>query len=120
MSTLVFKATTIDSLMPGEGGFTVPWAMFVGADRQCWLRGTYSVHPQRRGTRDMSVIRDTNGYYIVDVGREDRRLDWKPAGIIYIENGYNIRVSKIVRDSLEIERKVPASSVNTQKRKIRF
>lgn len=55
---------TIDSMFPGETGFTVPWAVMVDLDRLMWIRGDYPIDENKGGTAQMKVHRNREGFEI--------------------------------------------------------
>lgn len=56
-----FEAPTIDSMLPGEGGYVVPWAMWVDEKRNCWLHPDYTVSTEPAGTACMRITCKTGG-----------------------------------------------------------
>lgn len=55
---------TIDNMFPGETLWTVPWAMIVDEERNCYLRADYPVHNSPCGTVQMLVHRNTKGFEV--------------------------------------------------------
>ena len=55
---------SIASMDVGEGGWTVPWAMWVGPYRALWLNGRYTIQAQSGGTAQMYVWRDEAGWHV--------------------------------------------------------
>jgi hypothetical protein len=58
------EEATIDSMSTGESGYTVPWAMWVDAERNCWLHPKYTIHHAPGGTVQMLVQLRTDGYHV--------------------------------------------------------
>jgi hypothetical protein len=59
-----YEEATIDSMVTGERGYTVPWAMWVDADRNCWLHPKYTIHADTCGTVQMRVELREDGYHV--------------------------------------------------------
>jgi hypothetical protein len=59
-----FEQDTIDAMMTGDGGYTVPWAMWVDDKRQCWLHPKYTIQAHTGGTVQMRVERRDDGYHV--------------------------------------------------------
>src|SRR6266508_1609463 len=55
---------TLDSMMTGEVAYTVPWAMWVDDQRQCWLHPKYPTHRHAHGTASMRVELRRDGYHV--------------------------------------------------------
>lgn len=53
----------LKDLLPGESGWTVPWAMAVINDR-CYLNGNYDYHEHPGGTVEMKVEHRRDGYHV--------------------------------------------------------
>ena len=69
----------IGSMMIGESGYTVPWAMAVDPNGGLWLHAgyTYDDRPGGKGkTTNMKVTRTEKGY-VVDITREGLDYRWK-------------------------------------------
>lgn len=58
------EEASIDCMMTGEHGFTVPWAMWVDASRECWLHPKYTIDLTPFGTAVMRVELRIDGYHI--------------------------------------------------------
>ncbi len=74
------EENTIDSMVTGEVGYTVPWGMWVDTDRNCWLHPKYTLHEHSGGTVQMRVELREDGYHV-----------WAPPGktwSVQAEPGY--------------------------------
>ena len=54
----------INQMDLGAAGYTVPWAMEVDNDRNCWLHPKYPVDDQPHGTAEMRVELREDGYHV--------------------------------------------------------
>lgn len=63
------EGPTVSAMAIGGVGYTMKWAMWVDAERRCWLHPGYRVVESPAGTADMRVLRDVDGYHV-----------WAPAG----------------------------------------
>ncbi len=73
---------TIDKMLPGDKGYTVPWAMYAEPNRDLFLNGKYSVQSQPGGTVQMHIERTETGV-IVDqktIGKQKYSL----GGVHYV------------------------------------
>jgi hypothetical protein len=48
----------------GQSGYTVPWAMGIDKDGECFLRGSYTCSDDTGGTCCLYVERRKDGYYV--------------------------------------------------------
>jgi hypothetical protein len=55
----------------GQSGYTVPWAMGIDADGECFLHGSHTCHETPRGTVCLYVERRKDGYYVDPSGAYD-------------------------------------------------
>ena len=59
---------TIEDMSPGDGGWTVPWAMYADKHGDLWLNGNYTLNSRSDGTVQMYVARsEADGLYRVNV-----------------------------------------------------
>lgn len=58
----------IKDMEPEESGWTVPWALHVDAQQQCWLQVTFPIHTAPGGTAQMRVQLEADGWH-VDISR---------------------------------------------------
>ena len=65
----------IVDMIAGETGFTVPWAMWIDGDNECFLNEAFSIEASSGGTVQLKITRVKNGYiaFIHDVDYE-----WSP------------------------------------------
>ena len=61
---------TIRELPIGESTWTVPWALYLDGDQECWLNGAYTQHAIPGGTVQMKVTHTAAGY-VCDITRCD-------------------------------------------------
>jgi hypothetical protein len=54
----------IGGMCTGDGGWAVPWAMWVDRERRCWLHPNYTIHAHRGGTVQMRVELRGDGYHV--------------------------------------------------------
>jgi hypothetical protein len=54
----------IRDMKVGASGWTVPWAMMVDGEQNCYLNGHYSVDRAQGGTAQMRVDRNDDGYAV--------------------------------------------------------
>lgn len=66
---------TVEKMAIGEVGYTVPWAMWVDEQRQCWLHPQYSIHEKPGGTVEMKVERRIDGFHVWVAGLD---FKWNP------------------------------------------
>jgi hypothetical protein len=59
---------TIQKMVVGEAGWTVPWAMWADTQGALWIHGGYTVHEHAGGTVWLHILRTAEGI-IVDVSR---------------------------------------------------
>lgn len=71
----LIESNTIANMQPGDSGWTVPWAMAVDQDADCYLNGDYTLRDRPGGTSEMRVTRTRDGY-IVDAPKGYR---WQPS-----------------------------------------
>lgn len=71
------EENTIGKMKVGETGYTVPWAMWVDKERNCWLNEDYTIHKGRGGTVQLKIERLKEGYiaYINDKNLNEK---WNP------------------------------------------
>ena len=67
----------ISNMRVGQIGYTVPWAMFVDAERNCWLSEHYEFSYEPGGTADMLVERTKDGFRVKTAHGSDYR--WTPS-----------------------------------------
>jgi hypothetical protein len=60
---------SLDSMQTGEIAYTLPWGMWVDAERRCWLHPKYPAETSPHGTVRMRVELHGNGYHV-----------WPPSG----------------------------------------
>ena len=63
------KRNGIRQMNLGAVGYTVPWAMEVDYDRNCWLHPKHTLNQESRGTAEMRVELREDGYHV-----------WAPSG----------------------------------------
>lgn len=61
----------LKDLKVGEHCYTVPWAMWVDSEGNCWLNPNYSAYDGTMGTVQMSVAREKAGYVVNVAGCAD-------------------------------------------------
>lgn len=54
----------IEGMAVGEVGYTVPWAMWVDQQMQCWLHPQYSIHKEPGGTVEMRIEHRPDGFHV--------------------------------------------------------
>jgi len=59
-----FEENTIRHMLPGDVGYTVPWAMWADTDRCLWINGKYSVDSTPGGTVCMFIKRTEDGVIV--------------------------------------------------------
>lgn len=59
-----YEETTIEHMLPGDTGYTVPWAMWADSERNLWIRGDYSVFVQPGGTGQLHITRTKDGIIV--------------------------------------------------------
>jgi len=52
---------TIYRMLPGDAGYTLPWAVWADADRELWINGDYSYTDQIEGTSTLRIRRTESG-----------------------------------------------------------
>ncbi len=52
----------LKNMKVGESGYTVPWAMWVDLDGNCWLNENYTIQGTPGGTVQLKITRVTEGY----------------------------------------------------------
>ena len=55
---------TIENMLPGDKGFTVPWAMCANENRDLYINKRYNVYPQANGTVHMYIERTETGVIV--------------------------------------------------------
>ncbi len=78
----------IEEMEPGESGWTVPWALAVDPNRECWLDVHMPVMQQQGGTVAMQIALQEDGWH-VDI-TQCRSHIWSPRPIA------GVRMVKIV------------------------
>jgi hypothetical protein len=85
--------STLAHMRTGETRYTMPWAMWVDYDLNCWLHPEYPAELQPGGTVSMRVERHEDGYHVfpgnetyqpcrVQPYMSSNDLDWIPvAGV---------------------------------------
>lgn len=58
------ERATIGTMMTGDRRYVVPWAMWVDAERSCWLHPDYDTHDRCGGTVQMRVELREDGYHV--------------------------------------------------------
>lgn len=77
---------TLETLLPGETVYTLPWAMFADKDGELWLNGNYPYSQEPYGTMSMRVSRVRGGYH-VDLSHVDSgSRTWSRVGAGYVGN----------------------------------
>lgn len=68
-------AVRIDSMKPGDSGWTMPWSMSQDEDGNMWLTGDSPLHgyDEQGGTISLLVIRNGDGTWAVDASL----IDWR-------------------------------------------
>ena len=59
------EETTIAQMVPGQEGYTVPWAMWADSERQLWINGKYDIQKSPFGTAHMHIKMSQNKTIIV-------------------------------------------------------
>lgn len=59
-----FEYMTINKMVVGDSGYTVPWAMWVDKSRNCWLHPDYTLSAKPGGTVEMRVEKRKNGFHV--------------------------------------------------------
>lgn len=59
-----FEHRTIAGMLPGDKGYTVPWAMFADEDRILWINAGYIVTDEEQGTSHLSIERTKDGVIV--------------------------------------------------------
>jgi len=52
---------TIYRMLPGDTGYTLPWAVWADADRELWINGDYSYDDEALGTSHLRIRRTESG-----------------------------------------------------------
>jgi hypothetical protein len=60
---LVDRAT-LANMRVGQTCFTLPWAMWVDLDMECWLHPDYPAHDVSYGSARMLVRHQADGYHV--------------------------------------------------------
>lgn len=55
---------TLANMSVGESRYTLPWAMWVDSDMECWLHPDYPAERSTGGTVQMRVKRTRDGYIV--------------------------------------------------------
>jgi hypothetical protein len=55
---------SIKDMIVGERAYTVPWSIQVDTEGRCWIRGDYTFTDQPRGTSNMPIKRDNDGFEV--------------------------------------------------------
>ncbi len=55
---------SIQDMLIGEEAYTVPWAIQVDQNGQCWIRGDYSFSRRPFGTNQMRIRRTASGFEV--------------------------------------------------------
>ena len=55
---------TIEAMLPGDIGWTVPRAMWVDRQRRYWLHPYYTIHEAPGGTGQLRVTRTCTGFHV--------------------------------------------------------
>jgi hypothetical protein len=65
----------IQDMKIGESGYSVPWAMWVDEQKNCWLNEEYAIHKEKDVSRELKVEKLSEGYivYIHDIDH-----NWSP------------------------------------------
>jgi hypothetical protein len=68
-----YEEETIEKMLPGEVGYTVPWAMWADANRVLWLNGHYGITARPHGTSHLRVERTKAGAIVYQETIHDHR-----------------------------------------------
>jgi len=71
------EENTIGKMKVGETGYTVPGAMWVDQERNCWLNEDYTIHKERGGTVQLKIERLKEGY-IAYINDSNINHKWNP------------------------------------------
>lgn len=64
-----YEEDTIIGMLPGDIGYTVPWAMWPDTDRILWINGRYSIDREPGGpnkTTNMKIQRTVEGVIVYE------------------------------------------------------
>jgi hypothetical protein len=56
----------------GEEAYTVPWAVMVDQDMNCWINGSYPSHRHPGGTVQMRIRRTERGVDVLHIPSDHR------------------------------------------------
>lgn len=81
---------SLADMLVGDLRYTVPWAMHVDENWDCWLNVSFVADPHPHGTASLPVRRDSHGFVVAlssdhrwRAEERDRRGQWEPvAGIV--------------------------------------
>jgi len=80
-----YDTATIANMSDGDVRWTVPWAMMVNEQGDCYLNGQMSAHDGPGGTVQMRVVRTGDGYVVELVPgehyRPSRGIPWVGATV---------------------------------------
>ena len=77
-----YEEDTIANMLPGEKGYTVPWAMWADDSRVLWIHGGYSVVKKPHGTAHMKIQRTELGVIVFQATIGDHR--YQPGGSSFV------------------------------------
>ena len=86
------EEATIGSMVAGDSGFAVPWAMYADSDGRLWLNGKYPIRGTYGGTSQMKVKCDPDGYK-VDASCSDGHA-WTRGDCVYAGGNHPLPVAK--------------------------
>jgi len=65
----------IKNLETNESGYSVPWAMWIDYNNNCWLNENYTVHHIAGNNTNIKIKKLENGY-LVNISKSDHK--WTP------------------------------------------
>ena len=71
-----WKTGKIIDMVPGDHGYTVPWAIKVDESGCAWLDGSYMVEPEYKGGTTSLIVKCTKDGFVVDVGSVPLTQKW--------------------------------------------
>lgn len=77
-----YEENTIAEMLPGDEGYTVPWAMWADEDRVLWINGKYSFTKNVFGTSHLRIKRTQAGVIVYQNSIGDHR--YSPGRACYV------------------------------------
>jgi len=90
-----FEENTIEQMLPGDRGYTVPWAMFPDQNRVLWINGHYTIDSEPFGTGHMLIERTKTGVIVYQNTIGDHKYQIPSGETSWSKSDYKLPVEQL-------------------------